>query len=153
TKASMKILIVGFIFLFTLIGYFYFSPSYSLSRAAQKAYEAKDYHNAYELSSEALKKDPYNKSAFQVFSQSRQRINIQQFLQNTIKNHQRVLKILKNPTITAEEFLELQWIYDEFMEVYSNLLLYNYPTPKERQEITRYVEWFEVLKQRLMEVK
>lgn len=149
----MKALFIGFIFIITIAGYFFFSPSYTLSRKAQKAYEQQDFQKAYEFSQQALQKDRYNKSAFQIHSQSKQRINIQNFLEKTKQNFQDALKLLQKPKLSPQEFLELQWIYDDFATHYNNLFFTNKPTEQEKKAIEEYFNWFKALKNKLLEAK
>ncbi|MDE5603654.1 MAG: hypothetical protein K2I71_07055, partial [Helicobacter sp.] len=116
----MKTLLIGFILIITIAAYSFFSPSYTLSRKAQKAYEQQDFQKAYEFSAQALEKDLYNKSAFQIYNQAKQRINIQNFLKKTKQNFQNALILLQKSKLTPQEFLELQWIYDDFATHYNN---------------------------------
>lgn len=148
----MKIWLIGFIFM-GIVGYFFLSPSYDLSRKAQKAYEQQDFQKAYEFSAQALEKDRYNKSAFQIHNQSKQRMNIQNFLERAKQNSQDALILLQKQKLSPQEFLELQWIYDDFAAHYNNLLFTNKPTEEEKKAIEEYFRWFEQLKNKLLEAK
>ncbi len=147
----MKILLIGLII--SIVGYFFLSPSYTLSRKAQKAYEQQDFQKAYEFSAQALKKDRYNKSAFQIHNQSKQRINIQNFLERAKKDFEDALTILKKSKLSPQELLELQWIYDDFLAHYNNLFFTNKPTEQEKKAIEEYFNWFKQLKNKLLEAK
>ncbi|WP_233704020.1 hypothetical protein [Helicobacter mesocricetorum] len=149
----MKILLIGLIFVISIAGYFFLSPSYALSRKAQKAYNQQDFQKAYEFSAQALEKDIYNKSAFQIHSLSKQRINIQNFLEKTKQNFENALTLLQKPKLSPQEFLELQWIYDDFSAHYKNLFFTNKPTEEEKQTIEEYFDWFKQLKNKLLEAK
>ncbi|MDA3967388.1 hypothetical protein [Helicobacter sp. WB40] len=123
----------------------YFSDSYTLGREAQEAFDRKDYKLANTLATKALKEDPYNRAAFKIQSQSRQRLNIGNFLTKSKQNYDNANAILKKQKITMQELLELQWIYDDFERDYSTLGFLNSPTKYEKEQIESYAKWFKEL--------
>lgn len=130
------------------VGYF-FSPSYSLSSKAKKEFAKGNYEESLHLATLALEKDPYNRAAFSVSSQSKQRLNLQKFLQKTQASHQRITKLLQSPSITPQEFLEIQWLYDAFSKEYASLYFFNKPTKAEKEAIENYAQWFKQLKEKI----
>ena len=95
--------------LLLILGYF-FSPSYTLSSQTKKEFTKGNYQESYQLATLALKEDPYNRSAFSIANQSKQRLNLQRFLQKTQDYYKKVSKLLQSPSITPQELLEIQWI-------------------------------------------
>ena len=149
----MKLAIICGILFLSLASYFYFSTSYSLSREANRAYKDSNFKEAYALSSKALEENPYNKSAFGIKSQSKQRLEVQKFMDKTKENYKRATEIVTKGKLTPKEFLELKWIYDAFLEDLRILKFTNKPTDKENLEIKKYNEWFEHLNAQLQNAK
>lgn len=75
----MKWIALGIGLLVLVVGYFYFSSSYTLSREAKKEFANENFEASYYLSMQALEADPYNRSALSISSQSKQRLKIQNF--------------------------------------------------------------------------
>ena len=136
-----------------LASYFYFSNSYMLSREAKEAYHKKEYQKAYDLSSKSLEENPYNKSAFGIKSQSKQRLEIEKFLNKAKINYKRATQILGQGKLTPKEFLELQWICDAFLEDLRILTFTNKPTKAENTQIKEFQEWFISLQKQLQNAK
>ncbi|WDL74511.1 hypothetical protein IP360_06660 [Helicobacter winghamensis] len=149
----MRFLGIGIFLLCVLIGIVFFSPSYQLGREANKELENGNFKEAHTLATQSLQKDPYNRLAYGVESQSRQRLNIQKFLEDSKENQKIAFGILKDGSLTPDEFLRLQWITDEFLRNYRTLLILNQPNDREKDQLEQYKQWFESLKQRLEEVK
>ncbi|MCH5322232.1 MAG: hypothetical protein J1E31_01450 [Helicobacter sp.] len=146
---SKKAWIVIGCLLLGIAAYFLLAPSYQLSRKAQKAFEVENYEEAYNLAKESLEKDPYNKGAFGIFSQSRQRIEIKRFLDRTKRNYEEAQEILKKSVLTPQEFLQLKWIYETFAKEIETLTFTNSPTPEEAQQIEQFKQWFNSLNAQL----
>lgn len=134
--------------LLLVLGYF-FSPSYSLSSQAKKEFAKGNYQESYHLATLALKEDPYNRSAFSIANQSKQRLNLQKFLQKAQTYYEKISKLLQNPSLTPQEFLEIQWIYDAFSKEYASLYFFNKPTQTEKEAIENYAQWFKQLKEKI----
>lgn len=146
--------VIGGVGLFLLIvGYFYFSTSYSLSREAKKEFAKGNFEESYNLAEQALEVDPYNRSALGIFSQSKQRLNIQKLLQKTEQNYEQALRILKQGSLSPQEFLQLRWIVEEFNKEYRSVLMLNNPSETEEEQLKRYQEWFLQLENRLKEAQ
>lgn len=141
----------GFVLLVLIAGYFYFSPSYSLSREAKREFAKGNFEVSYQLATQALEADPYNRSAFGISSQSKQRINIQNLLQNTKQNYEQALEILKQGSLSPQEFLQLRWIVEEFDRDYHAVLMLNNPNQEEEMQLQQYQDWFLQLQNRLEE--
>ena len=146
-KNTFLYLLLGAILLL-ILGYF-FSPSYTLSSQAKKEFTKGNYQESYQLATLALKEDPYNRSAFSIANQSKQRLNLQRFLQKTQDYYKKVSKLLQSPSITPQELLETQWIYDAFSKEYTTLYFFNKPTPDEKEAIENYAQWFKQLKEKI----
>ncbi|WP_297814090.1 hypothetical protein [uncultured Helicobacter sp.] len=136
-----------------IAGYFYFSTSYHLSREAKKEFVKGNFETSYHLSAQALEADPYNRSALGIFSQAKQRLNIQNLLQKTKQNYELALEILKQGSLSPQEFLQLRWIVEEFDKDYRAVLMINNPNETEKIQLTQYQEWFLQLKNRLQEAQ
>lgn len=132
--------------------YFFFSPSYKLANEANKAYKEKNYELSYKLANDALKEDPYNKKAFGISSQSRQRIQIQNFLKYANALYQDTSKILNQTSLTQQEFLQLKWICEEFNSKKDGLTFLNNPTNEEAKSIQAYTKWFGDLEIKLQNI-
>lgn len=78
----MRWIVSGVGLLFLIAGYFYFSTSYNLSREAKREFNKGNFESSYQLATQALDIDPYNRSALSIFSQSKQRLNLQKFCKN-----------------------------------------------------------------------
>ncbi|MBX7490766.1 hypothetical protein [Helicobacter turcicus] len=149
----MRFLGIGVALLCALVGIVYFSSSYQLGREANRELEKGNFKEAHTLALEALKEDPYNRLAYGVENQSRQRLNIQKFLENSKENQENAFGILKDGSLSPEEFLRLEWMVEEFKRGYRALLILNQPNDKEKEQLERYSQWFESLSSRLEEVK
>ncbi|MBD5165650.1 hypothetical protein [Helicobacter sp.] len=136
------------LFLF-IAGYFYFSPSYNLSREAKREFAKGNFESSYHLATQALEADPYNRSALGISSQSKQRLNVQNFLQKTKQNYERALEILKHGSLSPQEFLQLRWITEEFEKDYQALVMLNNPDEVEEMQLKQYQDWFLQLQNRL----
>lgn len=146
--------VIGGVGLFLLIGgYFYFSTSYSLSREAKKEFAKGNFEESYHLAEQALEIDPYNRSALGISSQSKQRLNIQKLLQKTEQNYEQALKILKQGSLSPQEFLQLRWIVEEFNKEYRSVLMLNNPSETEEEQLKQYQGWFLQLENRLKEAQ
>ena len=146
--------VIGGVGLFLLIvGYFYFSTSYSLSREAKKEFAKGNFEESYNLAEQALEVDPYNRSALGISSQSKQRLNIQKLLQKTEQNYEQALRILKQGSLSPQEFLQLRWIVEEFNKEYRSILMLNNPSKTEEEQLKQYQEWFLQLENRLKEAQ
>ena len=62
-------------------------------------------------------------------------------------------KLLKDGSITPEEYLRLGWMVEEFSRNYRALLILNQPNAQEDKELKQYETWFLELKNRLDSVK
>ncbi|WP_273212188.1 hypothetical protein [Helicobacter rodentium] len=145
---------IGGVGLFLLIvGYFYFSTSYSLSREAKKEFAKGNFEESYNLAEQALEVDPYNRSALGISSQSKQRLNIQKLLQKTEQNYEQALRILKQGSLSPQEFLQLRWIVEEFNKEYRSVLMLNNPSEMEEKQLKQYQGWFLQLENRLKEAQ
>lgn len=133
--------------------YFQFSPSYSLSRKAKEEFAKGNYQESYHLANLALEKNLYNKAAFSVVNQSKQRLNIQNFLNKTKENYKILIQILQKPKLSPQEFLQIQWIYEAFIREYQTLFFFNHPTKQEKEEIESYAQWFKQLKLKIDSAK
>lgn len=149
----MRFLGVVAVVLCVLIGIVYFSASYQLGREAKRLFDKGNYKDAHAIAMKALEKDPYNRSAFGIANQAKQRLNIQTFLQNTKESQEIAFKILKDGSLSPEEFLRLGWMVEEFQRNYRTLFIFNQPNPDEKERLEQYRQWFENLNQRLKEVK
>ena len=149
----MRFLGIAFFVLCVLVGVVYFSPSYELGRESKKELERGNFQEAYTLAMQALKEDPYNRLAYSIENQSKQRLNIQKFLEDSKKNQESAFEVLRNGSLTAEEFLRLGWMVEEFQRGYRSLLILNQPNAQEKEQLEKYQQWFDVLKGRLGEVK
>lgn len=149
----MKWIIGGVGVLLLIAGYFYFSTSYSLSREAKREFTKGNFEESYHLSKQALEADPYNRSAFGVFSQSKQRLNIQNLLKRAEQNYEEAFKILKQGSLSPQEFLQLRWLVEEFDKDYQSILMLNNPNEVEKEQLKQYQEWFLQLENRLQEVQ
>lgn len=144
------------ILVFLLIGsvvYVYFSTSYRLGRKAQDALNKGAFKEAYTLATQALEEDPYNRLAFSVQNQAKQRKNIQEFLHITQENLNTAMQILEHIPLSAQEFLTLQWMVETFNKTYRNLLLLNQPNTQEKKQLQEYAQWFKQLEDRLKEAQ
>lgn len=149
----MKWVIGGVGLLLLIGGYFYFSTSYSLSREAKKEFAKGNFEESYHLAEQALEVDPYNRSALGISSQSKQRLNIQKLLQKTEQNYEQALRILKQGSLSPQEFLQLRWIVEEFNKEYRSVLMLNNPSETEEEQLKQYQEWFLQLENRLKEAQ
>ena len=149
----MRFLGISVVLLGVLIGIVFFSPSYQLGREAEQELEKGNFKEAHTLAAQSLQKDPYNRLAYAVESQSRQRLNIQKFLEGSKKNQESAFEILKDGSLTTEEFLRLKWITEEFLRNHRTLLILNQPNHQEKEQLEQYKNWFESLKNRLEEIK
>lgn len=149
----MRFLGIGLAVLCVLVGFVYFSPSYQLGREAKEELERGNFEEAHQLAIEALDKDSYNRLAYSVENQSRQRLRIQEFLKKTKQDQESAFAILKDGTVTSEEVLRLQWLVDAFQTGYRALLILNQPNMQEKQQLEQYVQWYEDLEARLKAAK
>ncbi len=140
--------LIGGAIVMLCVGYF-FTPSYSLSSKAKKEFAKGNYQESLHLATLALEKNPYNRAAFSLVNQSRQRLNFQKFLQKTQASYEKILKLLQNPSITPQEFLEIQWLYEIFSQEYSNLYFFKNKTKTEKEEVENYAQWFKQLKEKI----
>lgn len=62
--------LIAFVFIASMIAYFSINPSYEKSLEAKFYFEIGDYKEAYTLAKEAFEKDPYNKMAATIMTQS-----------------------------------------------------------------------------------
>ena len=145
---------IGILVVFlALVVYVYFSLSYQLGREAQREFNRGNYQSAYEFATQALEEDPYNRSAFGIANQAKQRLNIQNFLNNAKESQQEAFRILKDGSLTPEEYLRLVWMVEEFSRKMRALLILNQPNAQEDKELKQYEMWFLELKTRLDSVK
>ena len=149
----MRFLGIGIALICLLVGIVYFSTSYQLGRDAEKELEKGNFQEAHTLAMQALEEDPYNRLAFAVANQAKQRLNVQNFLKQSKENQQDAFNILKDGSLSPEEFLRLEWMVEEFNRSYRGLLILNQPNEKEKEQLEQYKLWFENLNQRLNEVK
>ncbi|MCI5969475.1 hypothetical protein [Helicobacter sp.] len=149
----MRFLAVGIILLCVLVGIVFFSPSYKLGREANRELERGNFKEAHSLATQALQKDPYNRLAYGVESQAKQRLNIQKFLTDSKENQESAFKVLKDGSLSPEEFLRLEWMVEEFQRSYRMLFILNQPNDWEKEQLHQYKQWFDSLKKRLEEVK
>ncbi|TLD82408.1 hypothetical protein LS70_007330 [Helicobacter sp. MIT 11-5569] len=149
----MRFLGISIALICVLVGIVYFSTSYQLGRDAEKELEKGNFQEAHALAIQALEEDPYNRLAFAVANQAKQRLNIQNFLKQSKENQQDAFNILKDGSLSPEEFLRLEWMVEEFNRSYRGLLILNQPNEKEKEQLEQYKLWFENLNQRLNEVK
>ena len=149
----MKWIVSSVGLLFLIAGYFYFSTSYNLSREAKREFNKGNFESSYQLATQALDIDPYNRSALSIFSQSKQRLNLQKFLQKTKHNYEQALGILKQGNLSPQEFLQLRWIVEEFERDYREVLILNNPNKAEEIQLQQYKDWFVQLQNRLKEAQ
>ncbi|WP_300706587.1 MULTISPECIES: hypothetical protein [Helicobacter] len=149
----MRWIVSGVGLLFLITGYFYFSTSYNLSREAKREFNKGNFESSYQLATQALDIDPYNRSALSIFSQSKQRLNLQKFLQKTKHNYEQALEILKQSNVSPQEFLQLRWIVEEFEKDYRAVLILNNPNESEEMQLKQYKDWFLQLQNRLKEAQ
>lgn len=145
-------LIVGAMII-AVIAYFIFAPSHQLARAAKSCLEKKDYKCAYEISTQALKADPYNKSAFATNSQSRQRLEIAEFLKEAKQSANEAQNITQSAKITPQELLQLKWLCERFFAKSEQIFYKNSPTKDEKAQVEKYNEWFSALQMRINEAR
>ncbi|CAM2853495.1 hypothetical protein [Helicobacter burdigaliensis] len=146
-KAFILLLFCG------LVYYFFFSPSYKLANDAKEAYTKQNYELAYTLANDALKEDLYNKKAFSISSQAKQRIQIQKFLESSENLYKNALALLNQTSLTEQEFLQLKWICEEFNAKREELTFFNNPTQEEAKNIQAYTNWFKDLESKLQKTK
>ncbi len=146
-------LIVLILSLALIVLWVYFQESYRLGREAKAKLQAGQFEEAFILATEALQKDPYNRQAFSVQNNAKQRQNIKDFLNTTDENFKIANEILASGKITPQEFLHLSWIVEEFNRSYRNLLLLNAPNKQESKVLENYAAWFNKLDSRLKEAK
>lgn len=146
-------LIVLILSLALIVLWVYFQESYRLGREAKAKLQAGQFEEAFILATEALQKDPYNRQAFSVQNNAKQRQNIKDFLNTTEENFKIANGILAGGKITPQEFLHLSWIVEEFSRSYRNLLLLNAPNKQESEALENYASWFNKLDSRLKEAK
>ncbi len=149
----MRIIALIFIVFCVAVMSVYFSDSYRLGREANEAFEGGDYEGAYQLATQAMEKDPYNRFAYGISSQAKQRLNVQKFLNATKANYTEAFELLKSGVLSPREFLQLRWMVEEFNRNYRELLILNQPTAQENEQLEQYKKWFLQLEKRLNEVK
>ena len=149
----MRFYISILVIFLALVVFMYFSASYQLGRDAQRELNKGNYEAAYEIATQALEEDPYNRSAFATANQAKQRLNIQNFLRSAKESQQEAFGVLKDGSITPEEYLRLGWMVEELSRNYRALLILNQPNAQEDKELKQYETWFLELKNRLDSVK
>ena len=118
---SKSFFLIAFLFIVTMMLYFWLHPSYEKSLEAKFYYETGNYRQAYTLAKEAFELDPYNKMAATVMTQSQYSLRYANYIEDAKRYIKEIETLVGNGEIDEATRAKIRTIADIMIKAYDKL--------------------------------